>query len=158
MATEADGLEIPQVASYMQGITAKSAARLTAEAAGFNFKDPYGTSSLADQVMANLKAQGIEADPALVKSLVASAQQAGLVGKGLVTKATDPVISPQPYVAPVDFGGQYPIPLDPTEILTLCEEITVWRTLPEVVNDYSTDQWREMTSLDFSGDGLTYLS
>lgn len=91
MATEAGDLEVPQIASYMQGITAKSAARLSAEAAGFNFKDPYGTSSLADQVMANLKAQGIEADPVVVKSLVASAQQAGLVGKGLVTKADDPV-------------------------------------------------------------------
>lgn len=32
----------------------------------------------------------------------------------------------------------------------------MWKALPEVVTDYQADSWREMTSLAFSGDGLTY--
>ncbi len=88
--------------------------------------------------------------------MVKSLAEAALRGGGLVTKATDPVILPQPFVAPTDFAAQYPQPLDPTEILTLCEEITTWRVLPEVVTDYQADQWREMTSLDFTGDGSTF--
>ncbi len=43
-------------------------------------------------------------------------------------------------MAPTDFAAQYPQPLDPTEILTLCEEISMWKALPEVVTDYQADQ------------------
>ena len=49
-----------------------------------------------------------------------------------VSRATDPVILPQPYVKPGDFDAQYPQPLDPTEIIAMCEELTVWQVLPEL--------------------------
>ena len=76
--------------------------------------------------------------------------------KGLVEKTqTDPNILPQPYVQPSTFTDQYPQPLDPTEILDMCEEITVWKTLPEVITDYNADQWREMTALSFDSTGET---
>lgn len=143
----------------VQGITAGVAARATMKSQGVNLEDPYGANALVDQVFANLKAQGIDTNSLsrdVVKSLAQDALKL-MPGGGLIQKATDPVILPQPYVQPVDFQAQYPQPLDPTEILTLCEEITTWRVLPEVVTDYNADLWREMTTLDFAaGDGLTY--
>lgn len=61
--------------------------------------------ALTDQVMENLKAQGVEGVSAeVVKSM---AEQA--LRSQLVEKATDPVILPQPFVAPTDFAAQYPL-------------------------------------------------
>jgi len=150
-------LMVPQVMP-VPSVKAGEAARMFAKAQGIDLQDPYGVETLTDQVMENLKSQGIDTakvDKAWVRSVAAEAVRSS--GGRLVTKATDPVILPQPYVSPVDFAAQYPQPLDPTEILTLCEEITVWTSLPEVVTDYNADLWREMTTLDFAaGDGLTY--
>ena len=149
---------MPLVAPNMlpvRGASARDAAGLAAKSMGIDLGDPYGINDLTNQVMENLKSQGLDVDESTVKSVVANYKaQQGLAG--LVTKATDPLILPQPYVTPADFSAQYPQPLDPTEILTLCEEISVWRALPEVVTDYQADLWREMTTLDFTGDGLTY--
>lgn len=89
-------------------------------------------------------------------SLVAKALSEEMKKGDLVEKTqTDPNILPQPYVQPTQFTAQYPQPLDPTEILDMCEEITVWKTLPEIVTDYNSDQWREMTSLSFDSTGET---
>lgn len=84
-------------------------------------------------------------------------EKAGLVNDGLIQKTeTDPIVLLQPYTQPDDFSAQYPQPLDPTEILTECEEISVWRALPEHVTPFNADQWREMTSIDFAtSTGLT---
>lgn len=120
----------------MTGISASLAARLAAKSQGIDLDDPYGSEAMFQAVMANLKSQGIDAEPAFVKSVVAQTMQSG----SLVTKATDPLILPQPFVAPADFTAQYPNPLDPTEILTLCEEVSTWKALPEVVTDYQADQ------------------
>jgi hypothetical protein len=68
---------------------------------------------------------------------------------------TDPVVLLQPYSQPSDFAYQYPQPLDPTEILTLCEETRVYQALPEVVTPFNADSWREMDALEMSGDGAT---
>lgn len=78
-------------------------------------------------------------------------------GGPVITRATDPVISPQPYVAPADFAAQYPTPLDPTEILRLCEEVAVWNAIPEVRTQLSAHTWREMTSLAYTS-GSTYIA
>lgn len=77
--------------------------------------------------------------------------------EGMVEKTvTDPVVLLQPYAQPADFTAQYPQPLDPTEILTECEEINVWRALEEKVTPFNADQWREMTDIDFAtSTGLT---
>jgi len=66
-----------------------------------------------------------------------------------VLRATDPMILPQPYASPGDFLAQYPVPLDTTELITLCEETGLYRALPEVVNGSQTESWREMTALAF---------
>ena len=156
MATNiSNTISLPQMMPT-QGIGAGDAARLTMKSAGLDVQDPMGIQRMTADVMADLKSQGVNADPNLVRMLSEQALKSQVGGQGLVTKATDPLILPQPYVSPTDFTSQYPVPLDPTEILVLCEEISVWKALPEVVTDYSADQWREMNALAFTGDGLVY--
>jgi len=67
-----------------------------------------------------------------------------------VERTTDPVILPQPYSQPADFTAQYPTPLDPTEILAFCEEITMVQAIPEISYSLNQHTWREMTSLAFT--------
>jgi hypothetical protein len=71
------------------------------------------------------------------------------VEKAFVQKATDPVLT---YTSsPADFAAQYPTPLDVTEILDLCEEISLWRSLPEQRTQLQAYLWREMSSLAYTG-------
>lgn len=91
------------------------------------------------------------------ETITALRQKSGLdnggayVGEPLREKTVnDPVTLLVPYTQPGDFAAQYPQPLDPTEILTECEEINVWRALEEVVTPFNADQWREMTDIDFA--------
>ena len=74
-----------------------------------------------------------------------------------VKRATDPVILPQPYVKPADFAAQYPQPLDPTEIITMCEEVTLLQAIPDDSTQLNAHLWREMTSLEFSS-GSSYIA
>ncbi len=115
------------------------------------------------QVVDPRTGETVEADPDLLKAALAGLQAKGFssdqlegIVKGLVEKTTtDPVVLLQPYSQPSDFTAQYPQPLDPTEILQLCEEIRVWEALPEVVTDTNGDQWREMTALEMDQTGQT---
>lgn len=77
--------------------------------------------------------------------------------KSFVTKATDPVLLPTPYVQPTDFTAQYPQPLDPTEIIAMCDEINVLRSIPEEGTSLSAETWRELTSLAFAS-GSSYIA
>lgn len=77
--------------------------------------------------------------------------------KAFVTKTTDPLILPQPYASPADYAAQYPVPLDTTEILAMCEEITLLKAIPEFPTALKQDFWREMTSLAFTS-GSNYLA
>jgi hypothetical protein len=72
-------------------------------------------------------------------------------------RSTDPVILPQPYSSPGDYSGQYPNLLDPTEVLDLCEEVTLWQALPTKDTALKDEYWREMTSLAFTS-GSTYIA
>jgi len=66
-----------------------------------------------------------------------------------VSRASDPVLTFPG--SPVDFAAQYPTPLDVTEILDMCEELGVWRAIPEQRTQLQDYIWREMTTLRFSG-------
>ena len=68
-----------------------------------------------------------------------------------VQKAADPVITIVAPLQPQDYLAQYPTPLDVTEILDLCEEVTLWRAIPEQRTQLNVYTWREMTNLQFSG-------
>lgn len=73
-----------------------------------------------------------------------------------IARSTDPVILPQPYSSPGDFAAQYPTPLDPTEVIDMCEEVTVWQAIPEQNTSLQAYTWRELTSLAFTS-GSNYI-
>jgi len=75
----------------------------------------------------------------------------------VITRTTDPVILPQPYSQPADFTAQYPTPLDPTEIIDMCEEVSAWRMIPDESTQLSQHTWRELTSLAFTS-GSAYVA
>lgn len=70
-------------------------------------------------------------------------------GQPFVARATDPLVLPQPYSQPGDFTAQYPQPLDPTEIIAMCEEVTLWQAIPEEQTALNGLTWRELNSLAF---------
>ena len=72
-----------------------------------------------------------------------------------VARATDPAISN--VATPGDFTAQFPTPLDPTEVLTLCEEVTLLQAIPEQRTGLKQVTWREMTSLAFTS-GSNYIA
>lgn len=72
-----------------------------------------------------------------------------------VQRATDPVVTN--VGTPVDFNAQFPTPLDPTEVLTMCEEVSLLQAIPEKRTGLKQEVWREMTSLEFSS-GSNYVA
>lgn len=68
---------------------------------------------------------------------------------GETFRATDPVILPQPYASPADFAAQYPTPLDTTELIAMCEEVSLFQFLPDQPTALKQEYWRELTSLAF---------
>ena len=79
-----------------------------------------------------------------------------VVEKAFVSRATDPVISPV-YALPGDFAAQYPTPLDTTEFISMCEEVTLLQAIPEQRTALKQHTWRELNALDFTS-GSTYLA
>jgi hypothetical protein len=77
--------------------------------------------------------------------------------QAFVARTTDPLILPQPYSQPADFTAQYPQPLDPTEIIAMCEEITLWQAIPEVETALNGLTWRELNELAFTS-GSNYIA
>lgn len=72
-----------------------------------------------------------------------------------VARASDPVVSN--VATPSDFTAQFPTPLDPTEILSLCEDVTLLQAIPEQRTGLQEVLWREMTSLEFTS-GSAYVA
>lgn len=77
--------------------------------------------------------------------------------KSFVAKTSDPLILPQPYSSPADFSAQYPQPLDTTELIDMCEEVNLLRTIPEIGTSLKAETWRELTSLAFTS-GSSYVA
>jgi hypothetical protein len=82
---------------------------------------------------------------------------AGAPNQAFVSRATDPLVLPQPYASPADFAAQYPQPLDTTEIIAMCEEITAWQAIPEEKTALKAETWRELNSLAFTS-GSAYIA
>jgi hypothetical protein len=74
----------------------------------------------------------------------------------MVGRATDPVISPT-YAQPADFSAQYPTPLDPTEVIAMCEEVTLFQFIPEQMGSLQAELWRELNELAFTS-GSNYIA
>jgi len=77
------------------------------------------------------------------------------VAEALVQRATDPI--GVNVVTPTDFAAQFPTPLDHTEILDLCEDISLFQNIPEIRTSLKEEHWREMTSLAFVS-GSNYIA
>lgn len=78
-------------------------------------------------------------------------------GQGvLVERASDPVISPV-YSTPADFAAQWATPLDPTELVALAEEASLYKWLPVLRTVLKEETWRELSSLAFTS-GSSYIS
>lgn len=73
-----------------------------------------------------------------------------------VKRASDPVISPA-YSTPSDFSAQWATPLDPTEIIAMAEEVSLYKFIPELATNLKEETWRELTSLAFVS-GSAYVS
>lgn len=78
------------------------------------------------------------------------------VEKAFVSRATDPVISPN-YSLPTDFAAQYPTPLDTTEFIAMCEEVTLLKAIPEIRTALKQHTWREIDTLNFNS-GSSYIA
>jgi hypothetical protein len=83
------------------------------------------------------------------------------LGEPVVQKMDDPVIT-WPTAAnntktPIDFLGQYPQPLDTTEIIAMCEEVNLLKTIPEKSTGLKQELWRELNELAFTS-GSNYIA
>ena len=76
--------------------------------------------------------------------------------KTFVQRQNDNIYNLQP-TTPQDYVAQYPIPLDTTELVVMCEEIAMWRALPEKPTALKAETWRELNQLAFSS-GSSYVS
>lgn len=65
----------------------------------------------------------------------------------LIEKTADPVFSHTQPLTPQTFNMQYPQPLDPLEVMALCEEISAVRNIPIIYNPLKVELWMETTNL-----------
>lgn len=80
-----------------------------------------------------------------------------LAGGGtFVERQSDPNIAP-PYTTPTDFAAQWATPLDPTEIIAMAEEVSLYKWLPVLRTTLKEETWRELNSLAFTS-GSAYVS
>jgi hypothetical protein len=90
-----------------------------------------------DNMMLSFK--GIRQDGAGNRQAVSKAE--------LVEKTADPVFSHTQPLTPLTFNMQYPQPLDPLEVMDLCEEISAVRSIPIEDTGLKNEQWMETTNL-----------
>ncbi len=76
--------------------------------------------------------------------------------RSFVNRADDPILSPQA-TTPIDFAAQFPQPLDTSELVVMCEELGLWKALPELPTSLKAETWRELNELAFTS-GSSYIS
>jgi hypothetical protein len=75
--------------------------------------------------------------------------------RAFVDRATDPVVSN--VGTPGDFAAQFPQPLNTHEIIAMCDEVNLWRSLPEQRTMLKAETYREMNELAFTS-GSSYVA
>lgn len=90
-----------------------------------------------DNVMLSFK--GIGEGPGGNREVITKAE--------IIEKTADPVFSHTQPLTPPTFNMQYPQPLDPLEVMDLCEEISAVRNLPVQSTGLKHEQWMETTNL-----------
>jgi len=86
-------------------------------------------------------------DNELILNLGSDASKVPVFTEGLVQKTTDPV-SPNASL-PADFAAQYPTPLDTTELVDMCEEVNLFKWIPEIRTGLKQETYRELDELAF---------
>ncbi len=76
-------------------------------------------------------------------------------GAAFVQRATDPVVTN--VATPIDFAAQFPTPLDPTEVIAMCEEVNLLNSIPERRTGLQQEIWRELNELAFTS-GSAYVA
>jgi hypothetical protein len=80
----------------------------------------------------------------------------GAFDEAMVRRASDPIFPIAPST-PIDFVAQFPQPLDTTELVAMCEELSLWQNLPEQFTALKAETWRELNELAFTS-GSSYIS
>jgi len=83
------------------------------------------------------------------------ADMGGNPGDAFVLKAADPVVTN--VATPGDFAAQFPTPLDPTEVIAMCEEVNLLNSIPEQPTGLKQELWRELDELAFTS-GSAYVA
>jgi hypothetical protein len=83
-------------------------------------------------------------------------QDLGAGGLGMVERQADPNVAPV-IATPGDFAAQWATPLDPTELIAMAEEASVYKFLPALRTNLKEETWREMNVLAFTS-GSAYVS
>jgi hypothetical protein len=79
------------------------------------------------------------------------AELAGAIKKALLhMRDVDPVMWPAVTPTPGDYTNEFGVPLDQTEIITLCEEVGLYNALPEITKGTKTESWLELDQLEFA--------
>lgn len=92
----------------------------------------------------------------VVLNLGGGVERSFTAGNPVVQKASDTILA-FPAVTPVDFAAQFPQPLDTTEIVAMCEELSAWKAIPERQTALKAETWRELNELAFTS-GSSYIS
>jgi hypothetical protein len=58
---------------------------------------------------------------------------------------------------PIDFAAQYPQPLNTEELVAMCEELGLWKAIPEQRTSLQSETWRELNELAFTS-GSSYIA
>ena len=77
-------------------------------------------------------------------------------GGTFTERASDAIIAPA-YSTPGDFAAQWATPLDPTELIALAEEASLYKWFPVLRTVLKEETWRELNSLAFTS-GSAYIS
>lgn len=73
----------------------------------------------------------------------------------LVARRVDPLVTD--VSTPIDFAAQYPTPLDPTEVIAMCEEVNLLNAIPDRGTGLQQEIWRELNELAFTS-GSNYIA
>ncbi len=87
--------------------------------------------------------------------ILANGEQFANLGDPVVQRATDPVVTN--VGTPIDFAAQFPTPLDPIEVIAMCEEVSLLNAIPERPTGLKEEIWRELNELAFTS-GSQYIA
>lgn len=99
-------------------------------------------AAIAAKMSDDWKRAVASSDPEAIKAVVRAVT--------MELRDTDPNIWPSPPVTPGDFLLEFGVPIDPTELIVLCEELGLYTALPEITNGSAVEIYRQIDQLEFA--------